>query len=89
MHYTQVTRAQIISKSTQSCIVPMACMLMCMYFKFQARPMLEFQVERDEEGEKWLTCVLFPQQGPQNPFDGMHRSVFMCVFVYVCVYTCK
>lgn len=40
----------------------------------QGRPLLEFQVEEGEDGGKWLTCILFPQQGPQTPYDGEDQT---------------
>ena len=37
--------------------------------------MVDLQVESDQRDEHWLTCVLFPQGGPQSAFDGEPASI--------------
>lgn len=64
------------------------CTSTCVYFyaikllliPLQGRPLIDFQVETDDDGEQWLTCVLFPQQ-QLNESSG-NRST---LFVYYCV----
>lgn len=35
----------------------------------QSRPILDLQMIRDDDGEKYLTCFLFPQQGHEMPYE--------------------
>ena len=35
----------------------------------QSRPILDLQLMRGDDGEKYLTCFLFPQQGHEMPYE--------------------
>ena len=35
----------------------------------QSRPILDLQLIRGDDGEKYLTCFLFPQQGRERPYE--------------------
>ena len=54
----------------------------------QSRPILDLQLLRAEDGEKYLTCFLFPQQGHERPYEES-----MCTYVHLhgvemCAYLC-
>ena len=60
----------------------------------QSRPILDLQLLRGEDGEKYLTCFLFPQQGHERPYEeGMCTGkkvwsmVLILILVFVSTYT--
>ena len=49
----------------------------------QVRPQIEMQVESNEQGERWLTCVVLPQQGPEIPYE---EGLCCCWSLPTCMY---
>lgn len=53
----------------------------------QSRPILDLQLIRGDDGEKYLTCFLFPQQGRERPYE---ESMFLCMLWYYCyLFVCR
>lgn len=48
----------------------------------QSRPILDLQLLRGEDGEKYLTCFLFPQQGRERPYEESMYTILLYLFVY-------
>lgn len=42
----------------------------------QSRPIVDLQLAKEENGEKCLTCFLFPQQGAELEFQEGGRSLY-------------
>lgn len=70
------------------CVYYPVIVLTLFFLLLKSRPLLEFQVKADPStGDNWLTCVLFPQQGHEVPYEDCEYNPFnlksILVFVHL------